>query len=206
MDNNLLTLKTYNKIAKNFSFTHHDPIFWKKEFNYFKSRLLGKKVIDIGCGAGRDAVLFIRHHFDYLGIDGSKGMLSVAKKRVPKGKFKVMDYFKMKFPGKTFDGFWATAALLHLPKKKVKIILRVIYKLSKDDAIGFISMKKKKHLDEGVIEETKFGGIKRYFAFYTKKEFSQVLIDSGFKIIKSYEKPEGDDFGTIWLCYFVKKA
>ena len=52
----------------------------------------------------------------------------------------------------------------------------------------------------------KFGGIKRYFAFYTKKEFSQVLIDSGFKIIKSYEKPEGDDFGTIWLCYFVKKA
>ena len=78
---NQKTIKTYDTIAKGFSDSHFDPNFWKKEFEIFQKLISGKpphkgapvggispphqdflcggkKIIDIGCGAGRDAILF----------------------------------------------------------------------------------------------------------------------------------------------------
>src|SRR3989304_8878292 len=112
------TTETYNKIALGYSaghFTH----FWIEEFDFFKSIIRGKKVIDLGCGAGRDAAVFVENGFDYTGIDASEEMLKVASKRVPKGKFQKMDFSKTIFPSGTFDGFWASASFLHIPKKDI---------------------------------------------------------------------------------------
>src|SRR3989344_8642314 len=82
---NVLTIKTYNRIAKRYSKKHSDPIFWKKEFLIFKKLIKGRKIIDIGCGAGRGAVLFEQANFDYKGIDASSEMISLARKQIKKG-------------------------------------------------------------------------------------------------------------------------
>ncbi len=196
-------VKTYNRIARNFSETNSDQSFWEPDFVVFKKLIKGKKVVDIGCGAGRDAELFVKAGFDYTGIDISSGMLRQARRRVKQAKFLRMDFYNLPFRQKTFDGFWAAASLLHIPKYRIRKVLRSIKEIITDEGIGFISLKPKTSLDQGVVVEKKYGEtIKRFFAFYTDKEFQNILKDSGFQIVKHHVlKGEVQN----WLCYFVKK-
>ena len=196
------TIKTYNKISRHFSDIHFDPIFWQKEFKIFQKLVKGKKVVDIGCGAGRDAVLFEKAGFDYTGIDASSGMLKEAKKRIKKGKFILMDFYNLQFPPQTFNCFWAAASILHIPKRRVKKVLRNIKRIIKPNGVGFISIKEKRSIDQGIIQENKDSGIERFFAFYEDEEFKEVIKDSGFVVVRNHTLKEGD---TNWLCYFVRK-
>ena len=47
-----------------------------------------RQVVDLGCGAGRDFPAFEERNIDYLGVDASEGMLTVARERFPGGKFR----------------------------------------------------------------------------------------------------------------------
>lgn len=196
------TIKTYNKIAQSYNSTHLDPSFWKSEFKLFKNLIPGNKIIDLGCGAGRDATLFLENNFDYTGLDASSEMLKEARKRSPTGKFVLGDFHQLNFPDESFDGFWAAASLLHAPKKDIEDVLNGIRHILKPGGVGFISLKETRNIDEGVIKEDKYGGIKRYFSFYTSKELADILKKTGFVVIKNLIHKEGE---TNWLCYFVKK-
>lgn len=68
MEHKQQTINAYNKIAKSFSDTHPDTIY-SAEFAKFKTLLNGKKVLEIGCGTGRDAELFVNAGLDYTGVD-----------------------------------------------------------------------------------------------------------------------------------------
>lgn len=200
------TIKTYDRIAPQFSAAHFQPDFWLPEFKMFQKRIRGKRVVDIGCGAGRDAVLFVKARFDYVGIDASRGMLAVARKRVPSGKFLLMNFYDLKFPPRSFDGFWAAASLLHIPKRRLGKVLRTLKNILKPNGVGFISVKEKLLMEEGFIREEKSGGIERYFAFYAQAEFADALRRNGLHVVKSYCRRENDPNRTNWLCYFVKKT
>ena len=204
MNENERTIETYNKIAQGYSDTHFYH-FWVDEFNYFKEIVPGKKVVDIGCGAGRDAVVFVDNDFDYTGIDASEGMLKVASDRVRGGKFTKMDFYDLTFPENDFDGFWAASSILHIPKNKVEGVLRHLKEILKPGGVGFKSIKEKNEMDEGMIEEGKYGGISRYFAFYTTAELNKLLEEVGFKLLKTYTKIEEDERKTKWLCSFIRK-
>lgn len=204
MNEKQLTISAYDKIAQNFSASHYDSIYING-FDKFKSLIPGKKILEIGCGAGRDAELFIQSGFDYVGTDASIEMVKVASKRNPTGIFKQMDFYKLEFPDNYFDGFWAAAAFLHVPKKEVAKLILEAKRVIKANGVGFISMKERTDRGEGLIYQALAGGIQRYFAFYTEKEFKSKLLDSGFKVIDFTKVIENDERKTVWLCYFVKK-
>lgn len=203
MDIKKITTETYDKIASGYS-TGHFTHFWIEEFDFYKSIIDGKKVIDLGCGAGRDAAVFVENDFDYTRIDVSDGMLKVAKERVPKGKFQRMDFSKTTFLNGEFDGFWAAASFLHIPKKMLSGVLQEAKRITKNGGVGFVSVKEKTGMDEGMIDENKYGGISRYFSFYTQDEFKNLLEQNGFSVIKVSTHTENDERKTNWLCYFVK--
>lgn len=58
------------------------------------------KVIEIGCGNGRDAREILTHTSEYLGIDVSGGMIRLAKEDLPEAheKFIVADVESFEFP------------------------------------------------------------------------------------------------------------
>jgi len=204
MDIKEKTAKTYDKIASGYS-AKHFAHFWIKEFDFFKDIINGKKIVDLGCGAGRDAAVFVENGFDYTGIDTSEGMLKVAGERVPRGKFRQMDFSKTDFPNDAFDGFWAAASFLHIPKKDISVPLQEAKRIIKNGGVGFISVKEKNGMDEGMIHEDKYGGISRYFSFYTQDEFKKSLKQSGLSVIKITTHIENDERKTNWFCYFVMK-
>ena len=143
--------------------------------------------------------------YKYTGTDASQSMLDIARKNVPNGEFKVMDFYNLDFPEKSFDGFWAAASLLHVPKNEIPEVLKGIKRIIKDNGIGFISLKLKDSLDEGVIKENKRDiSTERYFSFYADGEFNKILEKTGFKVIEETRVQENDERKQMWLCYFVK--
>ena len=201
------TKKTYDTIAADYSKANFKPI-WVEEFKTYASLVPGKKILDIGSGAGRDAVIFTEAGFDYTGIDASQAMLDVAKERAPKGTYKQMDFYNLDFPGDTFDGFWAAASFLHVPKSEVVPCILEARRILKKGGIGFISVKQKEKdgMNEGLITQERFGGtISRYFAFYDPEEFNKYITDSDLEVIDEAMYHEDDERHTVWLGYFVKK-
>jgi SAM-dependent methyltransferase len=82
------------------------------------------KIIDIGCGPGRDAKTFSDYGLDVVGVDFSTNMVEIAKQSVPNGSFYTIDMEAIAFPSETFDGVWANCALLHVPKKNIPLFFR----------------------------------------------------------------------------------
>ena len=205
MDFKEQTKKTYDHIAADYNKANFKA-FWVDEFEKYKSLVPGKKILDIGSGAGRDAAVFIEAGFDYTGVDASQAMLDVAKERAPKGTYKQMDFYHLEFSDNSFDGFWAAASFLHVPKVDLPKLLVEAKRILKTGGIGFISVKETDGMEEGMIEQKRFDTtIARYFAFYENDEFKKYLADAGFEIIGDAKYHEDDERHTVWLGFFVKK-
>src|SRR3989344_9680523 len=74
------TIQTYDKIASIYS-EYKFPKLLQFQLNKFISLLIGKKILDAGCGSGRDLQYFNEEGLDVTGIDISKGMLRECKRR-----------------------------------------------------------------------------------------------------------------------------
>lgn len=72
------------------------------------------KVLDVGCGSGRDSEYFLNNGYEVDAIDASYEMCRVTSKKIGKKvdciRFEDIEYKK------EYDGIWACASLLHLGK------------------------------------------------------------------------------------------
>ena len=197
----ITTIDTYNKHADVWAGTHDDDDFYEKEYGTLKKLLPEGKILEIGCGAGRDADFLTKLGYGYLGTDIADKLLKAAKKRVPHAHFMVSDIYSMDFKEK-FDGFWCAAVLLHIPRQRLHEALKAIAKQIKRGGIGFISTK------EGTSDEMeplKYDtDSSRLQVHYSKEAFDQALEAAGFKIVDYSYRPLNER--AKWLCYFVEKV
>ncbi len=199
-----ITKGYYDKAAPEWTRTKDDLNYLETEFREFQKLLPRGKVIDIGCGTGRDAGLFKKDGYEYVGVDISTGMLSEARKLFSEADFRQMDLMKLDFPDGYFDGIWSFATYLHIPKAEINDALNEARRVIKIGGIGFIVIKKGSK--EGYFDSD-YG--KRYWSFYGKNQFAKILENNGFEIIKFWEdkrayKPPKDV--TVFLCYLIKKV
>jgi SAM-dependent methyltransferase len=166
---------------------------------------LNAKIIDIGCGSGRDAKIFSEHGLQVCGIDFSPNLIEIAKKQAPCAEFHVMDIEEMTFPSLSFDGAWAGASLLHLPKKIFPGVLRKIYSLLK--ANGYLYLTVKKGLGEELKIDERYGDFKKFWSFYEEKELKTFLQEANFKILDLAIVEKNDSYLTgSSLRAFCQKA
>ncbi len=171
------TIKFYDKNIKAYT-TSHSAVVLKSQINKFIKEVRGDKILDVACGPGHDTNYLTKKGFDSLGIDLSKKMISYAKKNF-KGKFKLMDFFNLKFQINIFDGIWCSSGLTHVKKKDLNKILREFSRvLKKGGTLGIIVPKAKKRI-LGKKND------KRIFTMFHKKEIEEYLIKNKFKIISS---------------------
>lgn len=143
----------------------------------------GKRVLDLGCGAGRDAAVFRSKGCAVTGIDASPELFTVARQRLPGVDFRQCDFTEpLPFPAASFNGVWASASLLHLPKQQLPIVLREIKRVLSTGGIFFCSMKE--GTGEKMLKDFSGEG-KRFFAFYTEAELCHHVQAVGFTILGS---------------------
>src|SRR3989339_2094278 len=85
------TIQTYEQTAANYHKTHFDINEIKDIADFFIQNLKGQKILDIGCGPGRDAKYFLEHGLDVTGIDLTSNFVKLATQNVPSASFKQMD-------------------------------------------------------------------------------------------------------------------
>lgn len=189
------TRKTYGKIASKYQKEHSDIEEIGKYADSFISMVNGN-VLDIGCGPGRDAHYFEENGLFATGIDITPEFLAMAKENSPSSDFISMDARHLSFTEGSFDGIWACASLLHLPKADFPNAIGEACRAMKDDGTLFLSLKKGS--DEGYVGEEN----KRYFSYYSEDEITGILESNGFHVI-SLETEEKKD---TWISIFAKKA
>ena len=80
------------------------------------------RILDFGCGSGRDTAYFLKKGYMVDAIDGSEKLCKIASDNtgidVKHMLFQELDAFD------EYDGIWACASIIHLPKETLKIVFK----------------------------------------------------------------------------------
>src|SRR3989344_2889489 len=178
---------TYNRIAEDWFRDHQDDDWWINGTNKFISFLKPRGlVLDVGCGAGIKSRYLINKGLKVVGIDLSDKMIEIAKREVSEAEFQVADISEpLKFR-EGFDGIFAQAVLLHIPKKEVRQVLNNLIGTLKQGGYFYIAVKgiKEGQPEEQIIKENDYGyEYERFFSFYSQDEVNNHLKDLGMNIV-----------------------
>ena len=203
MDKELRTQRTYNNIAQRWAREHNTKEYWREEFEVFSRLVPHGRILDVGCGSGRDYQLFQEKGYGYTGVDFSQGLLNTARSRFPAVQFVEGNMYSLPFSEHKFDGFWAAASLLHIPKQNIPVTLQDIKRVIRENGAGAIMLKRGEG-EKIVIDDSHTGDENdgRFFAYWQKDEFTDVLRNAGFTVADFLEKPVSER--TIWLSFFVR--
>ncbi len=132
------------------------------------------RILDAGCGSGRDSKAFLDAGYDVVSFDASEEMCRRASEYIGRKVIK-MRFEEMSF-AKEFDGIWACASLLHVPPDELPDIIKKIHKALKSGGAVYASFK----YGSG----TKIRG-DRVFSDFTEKSVIPLFEGSGFKIVSN---------------------
>lgn len=99
----------------------------------------GGTILELGCGAGNHAAEMLARGFALRATDGSPEMAELASRRL-NHPVETMRFDELSDDG-AFDGVWASACLLHVPREELAAILRRIHRALKAGGIFYASFK-----------------------------------------------------------------
>jgi len=165
------------------------------EMERFSGRLgPGSRVLDVGCGPGRDAAWLAEMGFDAGGVDLSFEMLQEGQRQGVSVPLIQADMRHLPFCKASLDGLWVCASLLHVPKDEVDAVLR---ELSRVVYPGHISVSVKRGEGEAWVEDEE--GRPRFFAYYTEDEIQLRLERNGFEVLGCWESPDQSGRSVPWI-------
>lgn len=181
--------KTYDGISCKYLKMQKDDWEDKKYVNSFISYLKpNSSILDIGCGTGELLEYFSSLCFKTMGIDISREMVNISKKRVINSRVFKMSLYDVSKIKERFDGVVATFVFVHIPKEKISDVIKSINSKLKKDGIFFTVFTTS--LIEGLQEEMLDRNYKYYAVNYSKDEIIGILEKNGMEILDVFSKIE----------------
>ncbi len=194
-------IKVWNSIAEGWSGWRNQV---RKDIVEFSKEWKSGKLLDIGCGSGRNLLYFAQNGFDWYGIDFSSEMIKQAKENFKrkgidyKNRLMVADMTDLPFPDGTFDYLISIASFHHLPKEQQNLALNEMKRVLKEDGEMIISVWNKYSIkrigfwfakkETFVPWKRKEKGIEkvynRYYYLFSYGEMKKLLTENGFRIKK----------------------
>lgn len=170
--------------------------------NFAKRLTPGTKVLDAGCGCGRDTRWLLDRGFAVAAFDISREMVASTKAntagRVIPRWLDFRDYGDA--PG-SWDAIWAMASLLHLPKADIADILPRLVQSLTDTGLLAISVKK------GSGESMDDQG--RPFSYFSPEEITTLALASlpgpGEVSLTVSTQPDGAHVPTAWIDVLIQR-
>ena len=157
----------------------------------------GGRILDAGCGAGRDTKTFLERGYDVTAIDASSKMVESAAQltgaTVEQVCFQELEYEA------EFHGVWACASLLHVPRSELDDVLERIQLALRPGGVCFMSFK--------LGEEERLDGDRRFTDFTAESLDSCLAGHLDFHVIRVWisddVRPERND---QWVNALVRKS
>jgi SAM-dependent methyltransferase len=157
----------------------------------------GLRILDFGCGPGRDLLFFKNKGHVPTGLDGSASFCEMARK-YSGCEVLHQDFLKLSLPSFHFDGIFANASLFHIPSQEFSRILRELRDSLRPE--GILISSNPRGEGEG------FSG-ERYGTYYEYDMYGALLENAGFKPLSHYYRPPGLPFHEQpWLVVVSQKA
>jgi ubiquinone/menaquinone biosynthesis C-methylase UbiE len=141
-------------------------------------KIKGKKLLDIGCGAGVHIEQYQKLGAKCFGIDISETLIELAKKRCPKVEFKIGSMTRLPYTNGYFDIATASLSIDYL--KDLKKVFQEVNRVLKKGGMFYFStesvvnMAKERYQDE----EYKIKGTGEFFI---KKLNKNIILGNGWK-------------------------
>ena len=135
----------------------------------------GGRIMDLGCGSGRDVKWFRDHGYEAFGLDASERLVKIACEEL--GIPVEVGFIEEWIADEAFDGVWCCASLVHLDDDNLdQFLSNLRYNLKKGGAL-FMSVKE--GIDSGTIEDG------RYFRDFNEATLNALISHyKGFRIEK----------------------
>lgn len=187
----------YEKNATKF-FCETIHIDMRHIYEEFFEHLTGDRVLDAGCGSGRDTKYFKEAGLRVTAFDASPSLARLAThySGVP---VEVMHFSDLSVVD-PYDGIWACASLLHLSDQDLKIALQRLWNALKPGGIIYMSFK---HGKESSIVNGRF--FNNQTSDSIKKIFDESISDidaGGYWVTKDAREDNPQD----WLNVILRKS
>ena len=160
------TLAYYDEKAKEFCENTVNSDVSPQRDRFLTHLVKGHRILDFGCGSGRDTKAFLELGYEVEAIDGSRELCKVASEyagiEVKNMFFNELDAVER------YDGIWACSSILHVSKGELKTVLKKMVIALKDGGVIYTSFK------YGDFEGERNG---RYFSDFTEESFRNFILD-----------------------------
>lgn len=132
------TFEFYQSRAPHYSLS--SAIGHSRHLDGFLDRLkTGAKVLELGCGGGRDAARILERGFELDATDGVPAMVAKANERHDVAA-RLMQFDELGAVAE-YDAIWAHACLLHVPSAELPAVLARIHRALKSGGYHYASYK-----------------------------------------------------------------
>jgi len=195
-----ITLDHYNRTADSFweGTRDHDV---SQNRNALLEHLEGQKpyrILDFGCGPGRDLRVFKTLGHEAIGLDGGRRFVELARE-YSGCEVWLQDFLRLELPPDFFHGIFANASLFHVPSQELPRVLKALHESLKFRGVLFSSNPR------GENEEGWSG--QRYGVYYNLERWRELVTAAGFAEITHYYRPPGLPRGQQpWLASLWRKT
>ncbi len=157
------------------------------------------RILDFGCGPGRDLATFRARGHIAVGLEGSAAFVAMA--RADSGcEVLHQSFFELDLEGWRFDGIFANASLFHIPSQLLPGVLQRLRDALVPGGILFCSNPR----SFGPTQEGWQGD--RYGTYLTIEGWKTALEDAGLEVVRSYLRPSGKPVGQQPWIALVSRA
>ena len=153
------------------------------------------KILDAGCGSGRDTIAFLNKGYDVYAIDASSVMCEIASQNT--GIEVRCISFEELTGSAVYDGIWACASLLHVKRSNLSEVLKNLHRLLKPNGVLYASFK------YGEYEREKDG---RYFNDLNEA-LAEKYFSKDYSVLEMFMNNDHRDDRSeeLWLNILAKK-
>jgi SAM-dependent methyltransferase len=159
----------------------------------------GARVLELGCGSGREAAFLLQSGHDVRGIDASEGMIEEALRRHPELADR-LSCAAVPLPEDTplldesFDAVISIALLMHVPDSDLFETVLQLKRVLKPAGVAFVSVSSGR---PGVNTDSRgLGG--RLFRERPPEELQLLFERLGFRLAARYQTPDALQRGMLW--------
>lgn len=114
---------------------------YKELLDKFVDHIDGDKLLDAGCGYGKDAEYFEEEHdLDVYGVDTDEERISFARQNKP-GDFSVDDISDLEYEDNLFDGVWCNTVMQFFDPDEMREVVSELDRVLKSEGSFYSTFK-----------------------------------------------------------------